>query len=115
MPTYVYGCDACGHQFEQFQKFSDEPIRTCPRCAKQVRRIFQPAGIVFKGSGWHITDYKRGGSNGNGESKANGNGESKANGNGENTSNGESKANGSGASSNTESSAPVASAAAEAA
>jgi putative FmdB family regulatory protein len=67
MPTYVYGCDACGHQFEQFQKFSDEPIRVCPRCDAHVRRIFQPAGIVFKGSGWHITDYKRNGSN-NGKS-----------------------------------------------
>ena len=81
MPTYVYGCDACGHQFEQFQKFSDEPIRICPLCAKNVRRIFQPAGIVFKGSGWHITDYKRStnnGSNGNGESKAGKNGESTA-------------------------------------
>lgn len=80
MPTYVYGCDACGHQFEKFQKISDEPIRTCPNCAKNVRRIFQPAGIVFKGSGWHINDYKRSGSNGsntNGESKTS-NGDSKA-------------------------------------
>jgi putative FmdB family regulatory protein len=78
MPTYVYGCDACGHQFEQFQKFSDEPIRTCPQCSKNVRRIFQPAGIVFKGSGWHITDYKRSAPNGsNGESKS-GNGQSKS-------------------------------------
>jgi putative FmdB family regulatory protein len=78
MPTYVYGCDACGHQFEQFQKFSDEPIRTCPRCTKNVRRVFQPAGIVFKGSGWHVTDYKRSGSNGsNGESKG-GNDQSKS-------------------------------------
>lgn len=59
MPTYVYGCDACGHQFERFQKFSDDPIRSCPECDSPVRRIFQPAGIVFKGSGWHITDYKR--------------------------------------------------------
>ncbi len=65
MPTYVYGCDACGHQFERFQKFSDDPIRSCPECDSPVRRIFQPAGIVFKGSGWHITDYKRSG-NGNG-------------------------------------------------
>jgi putative FmdB family regulatory protein len=91
MPTYVYGCDACGHQFEQFQKFSDEPIRTCPRCSEHVRRIFQPAGIVFKGSGWHVTHYKRSGSNGsNGENKS-GNGENKS-GNGENKSgNGESK------------------------
>lgn len=65
MPTYVYGCDACGHRFEKFQKFSDDPIRVCPECQSNVRRIFQPAGIVFKGSGWHVTDYKRsGGSNG---------------------------------------------------
>lgn len=88
MPTYVYGCDACGHQFEQFQKISDEPIRTCPNCAKNVRRIFQPAGIVFKGSGWHVTDYKRSGSNGsngNGENKTNSNGDSKASSDGDST------------------------------
>ena len=67
MPTYVYGCDDCGHRFEKSQKFSDEPIRICPNCQSSVRRIFQPAGIVFKGSGWHVTDYKRAG-NGGGES-----------------------------------------------
>lgn len=61
MPTYVYGCDACGHRFEKSQKFSDDPIRVCPQCQSSVRRIFQPAGIVFKGSGWHVNDYKRGG------------------------------------------------------
>ncbi len=70
MPTYVYGCDACGHQFERFQKFSDDPIRECPQCHSKVRRIFQPAGIVFKGSGWHITDYKR--SSNGGETSSNG-------------------------------------------
>ncbi len=74
MPTYVYGCDACGHQFEQFQKITDAPIRQCPRCDSKVRRIFQPAGIVFKGSGWHITDYKRS-SNGS-EASTNGDGKS---------------------------------------
>ncbi len=73
MPTYVYGCDACGHQFEKFQKFSDEPVRVCPECGNVVRRIVQPAGIVFKGSGWHITDYKRGGNGAsNGEESTNG-------------------------------------------
>ena len=61
MPTYVYGCDTCGNRFEKFQRFSDEAIRVCPECEGKVRRIFQPAGIVFKGSGWHITDYKRAG------------------------------------------------------
>ncbi len=73
MPTYVYGCDACGHRFEQFQKFSDEPIRVCPNCQSTVRRIFQPAGIVFKGSGWHVTDYKR--SNNGAAESANGDGQ----------------------------------------
>ena len=59
MPTYVYGCDTCGTQFEQFQSFKDEPLRTCPTCAGAVRRVFQPVGIVFKGSGWYITDSRK--------------------------------------------------------
>jgi putative FmdB family regulatory protein len=59
MPTYVYACDTCGAQFEQFQSFKDEPLRTCPACASAVRRVFQPVGIVFKGSGWYITDSRK--------------------------------------------------------
>ncbi|HEU4328669.1 MAG TPA: FmdB family zinc ribbon protein [Roseiflexaceae bacterium] len=59
MPTYVYACDSCGAQFEQFQSFKDDPIQTCPRCASAVRRVFQPVGIVFKGSGWYITDSRK--------------------------------------------------------
>jgi putative FmdB family regulatory protein len=59
MPTYVYACDSCGAQFEQFQSFKDEPVRTCPRCEAGVRRVFQPVGIVFKGSGWYITDSRK--------------------------------------------------------
>jgi putative FmdB family regulatory protein len=59
MPTYVYSCDACGAQFEQFQSFKDEPLRTCPACTGAVRRVFQPVGIVFKGSGWYITDSRK--------------------------------------------------------
>ncbi len=58
MPTYVYACDTCQVQFEKFQSFNDEPLRTCPTCQNSVRRVLQPAGIVFKGSGWHITDYR---------------------------------------------------------
>jgi putative regulatory protein, FmdB family len=60
MPTYVYACDACGAQFEQFQSFKDEPLRVC-RCGQEgsVRRVFQPVGIVFKGSGWYITDSRK--------------------------------------------------------
>ncbi|MFM7677357.1 MAG: FmdB family zinc ribbon protein [Roseiflexaceae bacterium] len=58
MPTYVYACDTCQVQFEQFQSFHDEPLRSCPECQSAVRRVLQPAGIVFKGSGWHINDYR---------------------------------------------------------
>jgi putative FmdB family regulatory protein len=59
MPTYVYACDSCGAQFEQFQSFKEEPVRVCPRCSSGVRRVFQPVGIVFKGSGWYITDSRK--------------------------------------------------------
>lgn len=59
MPTYVYACDSCGAQFEQFQSFKDAPLRTCPACSGEVRRVFQPVGIVFKGSGWYITDSRK--------------------------------------------------------
>ena len=59
MPTYVYACDSCGTQFERFQSFKDEPLRTCPSCAGAVRRVFQPVGIVFKGSGWYVTDSRK--------------------------------------------------------
>ena len=59
MPTYVYACDTCGAQFEQFQSFKDEPLREGPRCAQSLRRVFQPVGIVFKGSGWYITDSRK--------------------------------------------------------
>ena len=58
MPTYVYRCDSCGHQFEIFQKMSDDPLDTCPQCAASVRRVIHPVGIVFKGSGWYIKDSK---------------------------------------------------------
>ncbi len=63
MPTYVYACDACGKQFEQFQSFKDEPLTVC-RCGQsgKVRRVIQPAGVVFKGSGWYINDSRGTGS-----------------------------------------------------
>jgi len=59
MPTYVYACDSCGNQFERFQSFKDDPLQTCPTCASAVRRVFQPVGIVFKGSGWYVTDSRK--------------------------------------------------------
>lgn len=58
MPTYVYRCDACGHQFELFQRMSDDPVDTCPECQSAVRRVIHPVGVVFKGSGWYINDSR---------------------------------------------------------
>ena len=58
MPTYVYACDTCQVQFEKYQSFNDEPLRSCPTCQNSVRRVIQPAGVVFKGTGWHINDYR---------------------------------------------------------
>ncbi|MCS7050111.1 MAG: zinc ribbon domain-containing protein [Thermomicrobium sp.] len=59
MPIYEYACASCGHRFEVKQRFSDEPVATCPKCGQTVRRLLFPAGIIFKGSGFYITDYKR--------------------------------------------------------
>lgn len=58
MPTYVYKCDDCGHQFELFQRMSDDPVDTCPECGNKVRRVIHPVGVVFKGSGWYINDSR---------------------------------------------------------
>lgn len=61
MPTYEYRC-AEGHEFEVFQKMSDEPITRCPECgAAAERKISSGAGLVFKGSGFYVTDYKKAG------------------------------------------------------
>lgn len=59
MPTYEYECTACGHQFEEFQKMTDKPVEICPKCKGKVRRkISGGAGILFKGSGFYITDHR---------------------------------------------------------
>lgn len=59
MPTYAYRCSSCNHEFEQFQRFSDDPLTICPECQGLVRRVLQPVGVVFKGSGWYITDSRK--------------------------------------------------------
>lgn len=60
MPTYEYECNKCGNHFEIFQKMSDEPVKVCPECSGQVKRLFGTgAGIIFKGSGFYATDYKQ--------------------------------------------------------
>jgi putative FmdB family regulatory protein len=58
MPTYTYQCDSCGHQFEAVQRFTDDPLTECPECGASIRRVIQPVGVVFKGSGWYITDSR---------------------------------------------------------
>ncbi len=62
MPIYEYECNQQGHRFEQWQSVQDEPIKTCPQCGGPVHKIFHPAGIIFKGSGWYITDNRKNGS-----------------------------------------------------
>lgn len=59
MPIYEYACTCCNHSFEVRQRFSDDPITTCPECGGVVRRLLFPAGIIFKGSGFYITDNRK--------------------------------------------------------
>jgi putative FmdB family regulatory protein len=60
MPTYEYKCNACGHAFEKFQSMTSDPIKKCPKCGKnKVKRLIGTgAGLIFKGSGFYITDYR---------------------------------------------------------
>ncbi len=59
MPTYWYRCQTCNHEFEEFQKMSDPPLRECPKCGGVVMRVITGgAGLLFKGSGFYITDYR---------------------------------------------------------
>ena len=60
MPTYEYACQKCGHEFEQFQSMRDEPLKKCPKCKKAAlkRLVGSGAGLIFKGTGFYITDYK---------------------------------------------------------
>jgi putative FmdB family regulatory protein len=57
VPIYEYQCDACAHKFEVKQSMKDDPLTACPRCGKQVRRLISSPAIMFKGSGWYVTDY----------------------------------------------------------
>ncbi len=59
MPTYEYECQDCGIHFERRQRITEEPLKTCPECKGTVKRVLYPVGIVFKGSGWYVTDHRR--------------------------------------------------------
>lgn len=72
MPTYEYACQKCAHTFEQFQSMRDDPLVRCPSCGKKSlkRLLGGGSGLIFKGSGFYITDYRKGGApKGGGEGK----------------------------------------------
>ncbi|MGD8243667.1 MAG: zinc ribbon domain-containing protein [Anaerolineae bacterium] len=58
MPLYEYECESCGVRFERRQHMEDEPVKECPECGGGVHRLIQPVGIIFKGSGFYVTDNR---------------------------------------------------------
>ena len=57
MPTYEYACKGCGHRFDVWQSMSDDPLTICPECGGELRKVFAPPAISFKGSGFYATDH----------------------------------------------------------
>jgi putative FmdB family regulatory protein len=65
MPIYEYGCDACGHRFEAWQRMSEPPFTACASCgAARVSRLISATSFSLKGNGWYLTDYARKGQRG---------------------------------------------------
>ena len=67
---YEYACVACKHHFDVRHGVDEKPALSCPQCDGEVRKVFHAAGIIFKGSGWHITDYANKGNGDNGKKDA---------------------------------------------
>jgi putative FmdB family regulatory protein len=59
MPIYLYECDSCGLRFERMQRMSEAALTECPECDGHVHRVIQPVGVIFKGSGFYITDNRQ--------------------------------------------------------
>jgi putative FmdB family regulatory protein len=60
MPTYEYKCLDCGHKFDRFQSIKDEPVKDCEKCGKTVKRLIgSGGGIIFKGNGFYVNDYRK--------------------------------------------------------
>lgn len=70
MPLYEYKCKKCKHRFEQIQKFSDKPVKKCPKCGGPVEKLISTSSVQFKGSGWYVSDYGRKGSAGQSSSSS---------------------------------------------
>jgi putative FmdB family regulatory protein len=65
VPLYEYECRKCHHRFEEIRKLSDPPVRRCPKCkANRVQKLLSAPAVHFKGTGWYVTDYGKGGSQG---------------------------------------------------
>jgi putative FmdB family regulatory protein len=59
MPIYEYVCDSCGRKTEAIQRVGERPLKICPHCGGRLRKAFSAPAIMFKGSGWYVTDYAR--------------------------------------------------------
>lgn len=72
MPIYEYRCEKCQHQFDLFQKITDDPVKECPECGGPVSKLISSTSFILKGSGWYVTDYGKGNGSGNGNGKGKG-------------------------------------------
>ena len=70
MPTYEYECSLCHFQFERRQRFDEEPVTMCPKCEGKARRVLHSIPVIFKGSGFYITDNRKGNTIEKGEEKS---------------------------------------------
>ena len=74
MPTYEYRCRTCGHRFDIQQSISDDSLTECPECSGELRKVFHPVGIAFKGQGFYKNDARSDSRGGSGSSSAKGSG-----------------------------------------
>jgi len=95
MPIYEYRCSTCGKTFEKIQRFSDAPVEVHEECGGKVEKLISTSALMFKGSGFYITDYAKGGSksesSSKGDSKSDGKGETKSEGKSDSKSEGSSE------------------------
>lgn len=104
MPTYDYECTKCGHSFDAFQSMSDDALVKCPSCSKNglKRLIGGGLGLIFKGSGFYVTDSRSGGNGQDGSSKSDGDSTSSGDSSSSDSASGSSKAEGKSSSSSSD-------------